>query len=102
MAKLLVLYKKPADAAAFDSYYFSTHIPIAKKIVGLRGYEISSGPVNRLGGESPYHLMAALSFDSVEAIQQALASPEGAATAADVANFAQAGVDMFVCETREV
>jgi len=102
MAKLLVLYKKPADTAAFDSYYFTTHVPIAKKIVGLRGYAVSSGPVNSLGGESPYHLVAALSFDSMEALQQALASPEGAAAAADVANFAQAGVDMFMFDTKEV
>ena len=27
MAKLVVLYKTPKDAAAFDNYYSSTHIP---------------------------------------------------------------------------
>ncbi|MFJ1260054.1 EthD family reductase [Cupriavidus sp. CuC1] len=49
MAKLVVLYKKPADTAAFDSYYFSTHVPITKKITGLRRYEVSSGPVCEKG-----------------------------------------------------
>jgi len=46
MAKLIVLYKKPADTAAFDAYYKATHAPLAKKIPGLRGYEISEGAVN--------------------------------------------------------
>ena len=34
MAKVVVLYKTPADKAAFDKYYNETHIPIAKKIPG--------------------------------------------------------------------
>ncbi len=102
MAKLIALYKKPADTAAFDAYYFSKHVPTAKKIAGLRRYEVSVGPVATLQGDSPYHLVATLSFDSMSAIQQALASPEGIATAADLANFAQAGVDLLVFDSKEV
>ena len=45
MARLLVLYKAPKDTTAFDKYYFETHVPIAKKIPGLRKYEVSQGPV---------------------------------------------------------
>ena len=29
MAQILVLYNTPADTAAFDAYYHSTHIPLA-------------------------------------------------------------------------
>ena len=29
MAKLIALYKKPADAQAFDTYYYGTHVPLA-------------------------------------------------------------------------
>lgn len=102
MAKLIAMYKKPADARAFDDYYYSTHVPIAKKITGLRGYEVSSGPVATPAGESAYHLVALLTFDSMSAIQQALGSPEGAATAADLGNFAQAGVDLLVFDSKEI
>jgi uncharacterized protein (TIGR02118 family) len=102
MATLVALYKKPADTAAFDSHYFAKHIPIAKKIPGLRGYEVSSGPVGTPAGASPFHLVALLRFDSLTAIQQALASPEGAAAAADLANFAHAGVDLLMFDTKEV
>ena len=99
MAKLIALYKKPADAAAFNSYYFSTHVPIAKKVPGLQRYEVSTGPVATPQGESPFHLAATLSFDSMDALQQALSSREGVAAAADLANFAQAGVDLLVFDS---
>ena len=34
MARVLVMYKTPKDAQAFDKYYFETHVPIAKKQIG--------------------------------------------------------------------
>ena len=102
MAKLVALYKKPADASAFDSHYASTHIPTAKKLPGLRSYEVSTGPVASGDGDSPYHLVAVLSFDSLAAIQSALGTPEGKATAGDLANFAQAGVELLMFDIKEV
>ena len=102
MAKLIALYKRPADAAKFDAYYHATHIPLAKTVKGLRRYEISRGAVASGGGDSGLHLVAVLSFDSMDAIQQALASPEGAATAADLGNFAQAGVELLMFDTVDV
>jgi len=98
MAKLIAMYKTPPDAAAFDRYYYATHVPIAKKVPGLRTYEVSRGPVVTLDGLAPYHLIAVLGFDSVDAIQAALASAEGQATAADLGRFATAGVDIYIID----
>jgi uncharacterized protein (TIGR02118 family) len=102
MAKLVVMYSKPADAAAFDAYYFGKHVPLAKTIPGLRSYEVSASPVATPQGPSPYHLIATLTFDSMEAIGAAFVSSQGQATAADVATFAQAGVQMLMFDTRAV
>jgi uncharacterized protein (TIGR02118 family) len=102
MASLIVLYKKPTDPAAFDKYYFEKHIPIAKKIPGLRRYEVTKGPIMTPDGPSSLHLIATLVFDDLVAIQAAFGSPEGQATAADVRNFATGGVDMLMSDTREV
>ena len=102
MAKLIVLYKTPADAAAFDAYYFGTHVPLAKTIPGLRSYEVNAGPIGTPQGPSTLHLIATLTFDSMEAIGAAFASPPGKAAAADLANFAQAGVEMQMYDTRMV
>ena len=102
MAKLLVLYSKPADAAAFDAHYFGKHVPLAKTIPGLRAYEVSTGPIGTPQGPSDLHLIATLRFDSMQAIGAAFASKEGQAAAADVATFAQAGVQMLMFDAREV
>jgi uncharacterized protein (TIGR02118 family) len=103
MAKLFAMYKQPADPAAFDRYYYATHVPIAKKVPGLRHYEVTTGDVASLGGgPSPYHLVAVLTFDSIPAIQAALVSPEGQATAADLPKFATGGVDLYIADTKSI
>ena len=102
MAQVIAIYKKPADPAAFDAYYHGTHLAIAKTLPGLRRYLVSAGPIVTPAGEAPVHLVAMLQFDSLAAIQAALTSPEGAATAGDLANFAQAGVDLLMFDTKEL
>lgn len=102
MAQLLVLYKTPKDPAAFDKYYFATHVPIAKKLPGLRKYEVNQGPVATPAGPSGIHLIAVLHFDNMTAIGAAFASPEGQAAAADVPKFATGGADMMMFDTKEV
>jgi uncharacterized protein (TIGR02118 family) len=102
MAEVLVLYKTPKDAAAFDKYYAETHIPLAKKMPGLRKYLVSKGPVATPAGPSGVHLVAVLSFDSMAAVQKAFGSAEGQATAADVGKFASGGADIMFFDVREV
>jgi uncharacterized protein (TIGR02118 family) len=102
MACLIVMYHTPKDAAAFDAHYFGTHVPIAKKLPGLRKYEVSQGAVGTPAGPSGIHLIATLHFDNMAAIHSAFASPEGKAAAADVQKFATAKVDMLFSDTREV
>ena len=102
MARLVVIYKTPADAAAFDKHYFGTHVPIAKKIPGLRKYEVSQGPVVTPLGPSGFHLIATLHFDDMEAIQKAFASAEEQATAADVQTFTTDPPHILLFESREV
>lgn len=102
MTTLVALYQKPQNAAAFDDHYFSRHVPLAKTIPGLRRYTVNDGAINSAAGPSKLHLVALLTFDSMAALQQALASPEGQAATADLGHFAQAGVELLVFDTREV
>ena len=102
MAELVVMYKTPKDTSAFDTHYFEKHVPIAKKIPGLRKYTVSQGPVATPAGASAFYLIATLTFDNLAAIQSAFASPEGRAAAADVQTFATGGADMILYDTREV
>ena len=61
---------------------------LAKAVPGLKGYEVTRGPIMSLSGPAPYYLIAVLTFDSMESIALALASPQGQAVAADLDNFA--------------
>ncbi len=95
MHVLTVCYGHPADPAAFDAYYTSTHAPLAEKIPGMVSFthrhcaSVDSSP-------PPYYLLAELSFASQEALGAAMASPEGQASGADLPNFATGGATMFI------
>lgn len=102
MARVVVMYKTPKDPAAFDRYYFATHVPIAKRIPGLRKYEVSQGTVASPGGASGVHLVAVLHFDDMAAVGGAFASEEGKAAVADVGTFATGGVDILMFDQKEV
>lgn len=45
MAKVIAMCRTPSDAAAFDRYYFETHVPLAKTIPGLRACEVTRGTI---------------------------------------------------------
>ena len=97
MVRLLVLYGTPTDARAFDHYYRNMHIPLAKKVPGLRSYSINREAIQALAGNAP-HLVAVLDFDSMSDLNAALTSPEGQAAAADLQNFASGGATLLVYE----
>ena len=83
-------------------YYFGTHVPLAKTIPGLLSYEVTRGDVMGMGGKHAVYLVATLGFGTLADIGAAMASAQGQATAADLANFAGAGVDVMMGDTRMV
>lgn len=103
-AQMVVIYKRPSDVDAFERHYFETHIPLAKKIPGLRKYEVSTGPITTVAGPTNAHLIGVVHFDDLEALKAGFASPEGRAAAADRQLYApdDSGVQMLVFETKRV
>lgn len=103
MARMLVIYKTPQDTAAFDKHYFEVHVPLAKKLPGLRRYEVSRGAITALAGGEAY-MVAELHFDDLAAIRAAFASEVGKQCAADRQNFAPdpTAFQMFLFEDRTV
>ena len=98
MVKLMVLYGKPEDEAAFDAYYAGTHAPLVEKIPNLKRFEHGKTLGDAGGSEAPYYYVAELGFDDAETLQASRASPEGEAIAGDVANFATGGATIFVAQ----
>ncbi|WP_405866832.1 MULTISPECIES: EthD family reductase [unclassified Streptomyces] len=85
-ARFLVLYGTPADPAAFDRHYREVHLPLARRLPGLRRYTLGRRADDVRGGE-PCHLVAELEWDTREELDAAFASPEGRACAADSARL---------------
>ena len=83
MVKLVVMYKKPADVEAFEKHYRETHLPLARKMPGVRRLDVShftGSPV----GEPKYYMMAEVFFDDKASMMAALGSPEGKAAGKDI------------------
>jgi uncharacterized protein (TIGR02118 family) len=87
MIRFLAAYDKPDDPEAFDRHYREVHIPLAKKLPGLRRYTISHNPAPTRDREA-YYLIAELDWDDVTDLRHAFQTPEGRATADDVAKLA--------------
>ncbi|MFO0899501.1 MAG: EthD family reductase [Pirellulales bacterium] len=102
MIKLLVLYGHPRDPAAFDRYYQEVHIPLAKRMKGLKKWTIGKVQGTPDGSPAPYYYVAELTMESRAAFDELLASPEGKAAVADVPNYATGGVTFLYTEVEEV
>jgi uncharacterized protein (TIGR02118 family) len=101
---MVVIYKTPQNPTAFDKHYFDIHIPLAKKLPGIKKYEVSHGAVTSLGGAAAVYMIGTLHFDDLAAIRNAFASPEGQACRKDREVFAPNDTDyqMFLFDNREV
>ena len=100
MVKLIALYRKPSDVESFDKHYYDIHLPLIRKTPGLRKLEVTKITGAPLG-ETPYHVMAEIYFDSVDAMNAANASPESRAAAKDLMSFAASVVILFIGEVVE-
>ena len=102
MIRLLVLYGHPQDPAAFDRYYYATHIPIARQMKGLKKWTVGKVQGTPGGEPSPYYYVADLYMESREDFETLLASQEGQAAVADVPNYASGGVTFLYTEVGEI
>jgi uncharacterized protein (TIGR02118 family) len=89
VVRLIILWKNtPTDVDAFERHYREVHIPLAKKMAGLRRYTLSRNP-SVVRGDAAYFRIAELDWDDMPSLQRAVESPEGRATSEDVANLAE-------------
>ena len=98
--RMLVQYGRPADPAAFDQYYRDIHVPLAQKIPGLIRFEV--GHAEPVGDDTAPYLVAALDYESAETFAASRQTPESAAAADDLPNFATGGVTMSHYDVEDV
>ena len=89
-AHFLALYETPADPEAFDRHYREVHIPLGRRLPGLRRYAIGRGAAAVRG--APYYLVADLEWQTMDELRAAFASPGGQAAADDAARLQELAV----------
>ena len=94
MRKLIALYHHPENTDRFRKHVEQIHLPLVARFPGLRAMRHGFG-VGSSTEVSPYYAIVECEFDDEAAMNRALSSPEGAAAAADVPNYATAGVTIL-------
>jgi uncharacterized protein (TIGR02118 family) len=100
VAKMIALYKHPANQQAFNDKFYNEHIPLAHKMPGLQLVEISKAcgaPV----GVPAFYLMTEFYFNDMEAVKAGISSPEGQATLNNITSFAGELVHLLFAEVHE-
>jgi uncharacterized protein (TIGR02118 family) len=83
---LNVIYPNQEGARFDTSYYRTTHIPLAMKVMKAASVILIEGVPNG-SAAAPYAMIAHFQFASAEALKAALANPAMADVRADVAKF---------------
>jgi len=97
MYRMTILYGVPTDREHFRRYYLDTHVPLARRMRGLTGWNLSW-----MDDESDYILVAELYAQDKAAMDAILSSPEGAAAREDLENFVTGGVTFLTGTEDEV
>jgi uncharacterized protein (TIGR02118 family) len=84
MAKFIALWGHPDDIPGFEKHYREVHIPLCHKWPGV---ESISGTAT--GDPAPYHLVFEATFESANALRDALKSPEMMAAGKDAVGIAK-------------
>src|SRR3989442_11893328 len=96
---VIVLYNQPKDTAAFEKYYAEKHVPLFAshaQEIGVTRVELIKFPSTADGKPPTLYRQADLRFDSKEALENGTPTPGFKAAAADLANFATAGVPVLI------
>ena len=102
MARIVAFHKRPPDPEAWLEYYRDVHIPIVRKIPGVRN--IRWGNVLRTtdGSPPPCWLISDVYFDDMDALETALQTPEMHEAFADTSKFILDGnVQIMFCEAQD-
>ena len=86
----------------FEMYTLETHTPLVEAIPGLRGYVHNFARGDGSEGSFSYNNVVELVFDSREAYEKGMTSPEAETAIADQENFLDARAVPLVVDERVV
>jgi len=101
MFKFVTIYRRVDDEPALEAFFSTTHLPLSEQLPGLLKSEVSRITA-KPGGESRFHLMYELYFDSSQTFFHALGSDPGRELMAALMEWAEARlITWFYCDSFE-
>lgn len=95
-AKVVVLYPRPIDVAAFERVYLEEHVPLARpKIAGATKFVFTTVLVG-VAAEPLYHRVTEIRFPSMEALQWSLETTGSRDSAAHAISISSGGPPVFL------
>ena len=89
MFKFVTIYRRVDDEAALESFFSNTHLPLAEQLPGLLKSEVSR-VIGKPGGDSRFHLMYELYFESPKDFFQCLTTDAGRQLMAELKDWSDA------------
>ena len=101
MVKLIAMYEKPENEAAFFEHYETVHAPLAQKVPGLQKLVMNRVYADAFGREPRYVLIAEMHFPDRATFDAAMKSPEHRALGQDLMSFAKGIVTVLFADAEE-
>jgi uncharacterized protein (TIGR02118 family) len=101
MAFVTVIYNTPKSAAAFEKYYWATHVPLVgsnQAEVGFVAAELTKFDATLDGKKPTYYRQAVLWFKDMAALEAGIATPGFKAIGDDLPKFATGGLMALIGE----
>jgi uncharacterized protein (TIGR02118 family) len=100
MIKLIIMFRKPADTAAFENSYATQYVPAANLMPFVKKTAVAR-VMGAPKGEAPYYLIHEMFFDDMAELNQSLNSPEGRSAGTVLMTFAREIVTIMFAEAWE-
>jgi len=101
MAFVTVIYNHPKSAAAFEKYYWETHVPLVgekQAEVGFVAAELTKFDATLDGKKPTYYRQAVLWFKNMADLEKGIATPGFKAIGDDLGKFADGGLTGMIGE----
>ncbi len=99
MASIIVLFGKPQDPQEFDELYWKEHVPMARKMPGLKKFTVHK-VMAPPGREAPYYQVVEMEFESMDELKKAVKSPESQESTRHASKIATGGMTFLYTEPK--
>jgi uncharacterized protein (TIGR02118 family) len=99
--KLIVMYPRPKDVAAFEKTYANEHVPLAVAKLEGKTKIVATKVLASPQGAPPYYRIAEVYFPSMAALEACAASENGKQVLAHAVSISSGGPPVFLVAEEE-